>query len=170
MRWLWLSVLVLSLDQLTKQLVAHFLQLYESVTVFTDFNITLVHNTGAAFSFLWDAGGWQRWFFIALSTVISCVLVFWLRATPTHRKWLCCSLALILGGATGNLVDRVIYGYVIDFFDISLSFLPSGRFNPWPAFNVADAAITTGIIMLVIDTFWFDNAIVTLPEGKTDKG
>ena len=170
MRWLWLSVLVLTLDQLTKYLVRQSLELYESFTIFTGFNITLVHNTGAAFSFLRDAGGWQRWFFIAVSTLISCVAIFWIRSTPVHRKWLCCSLALILGGAMGNLLDRIIYGYVIDFIDVSLGFLPFRLFNPWPAFNIADSAITAGIIMLVIDTFWFDNAIVSIPAAKSDKG
>lgn len=167
---MWLSALILFLDQATKYLVAHTLGLYESVTVFPGFNITLVHNTGAAFSFLRDAGGWQRWFFMALSSIISGLLVFWMYTTPAHRKWLLCSLALILGGALGNLIDRVLYGYVIDFFDISLPFLPLRLFNPWPAFNIADSAITTGIILLVIDTFWFDNATVTIPVGKTDKG
>lgn len=170
MRWLWLSVLVLAIDQLTKYIVTQSLQLYESITVFSGFNITLVHNTGAAFSFLKDAGGWQRWFFIALSSIISCVVIIWIRTTPAHRKWLCCSLALILGGAMGNLFDRIHYGYVIDFFDVSLGFLPFRLFNPWPAFNIADSAITAGIIMLVIDTFWFDNATVSVAVGKTDKG
>ena len=170
MRWLWLSALILILDQATKYLVSQTLDLYESVTLFTGFNITLVHNTGAAFSFLRDAGGWQRWFFIALSTIISGMLVFWIRATPPHRKWLLCSLALILGGAMGNLLDRILYGYVIDFFDVSIPFLRLHLFNPWPAFNIADSAITTGIILLVIDTFWFDNATVSISVGKTDKG
>jgi len=170
LRWLWLSVLILVCDQLTKFLVTQSLELYESFSVFSGFNITLVHNTGAAFSFLKDAGGWQRWFFISLSTIISCVVVFWIHATPSHRKWLCCSLALILGGAVGNLMDRILYGYVIDFFDVSLTFLPLRLFNPWPAFNIADSAITVGIIMLVIDTFWFDNATVSIPAANTDKG
>lgn len=170
MRWLWLSALILAFDQLTKFLVTQSLELYESFSVFSGFNITLVHNTGAAFSFLKDAGGWQRWFFIGLSTIISCVVIFWIYATPSHRKWLRCSLALILGGAVGNLMDRILYGYVIDFFDVSLSFLPLRLFNPWPAFNLADSAITVGIIMLVIDTFWFDNATVSIPAAKPDKG
>lgn len=170
MRWLWLSALVLALDQMTKYFVIQSLALYESISVFPGFNITRVHNTGAAFSFLKDAGGWQRWFFIALSSIISAMIIFWIRTTPVHRKWLRCSLALILGGAAGNLLDRVLYGYVVDFFDVSLSFLPFGLFNPWPAFNIADSAITLGIIMLVIDTFWFDSAIVTMPNAKPDKG
>ena len=170
MRWLWLSALVLALDQATKYLVTQSLALYESVSVFPGFNITRVHNTGAAFNFLKDAGGWQRWFFIALSSIISGMIIFWINTTPVHRKWLRCSLALILGGAVGNLLDRILYGYVIDFFDVSLSFLPFGLFNPWPAFNIADSAITAGIIMLVIDTFWFDNAMVTMPNARPDKG
>ena len=153
-----------------KYLVSQSLALYESVTVFTGFNLTLVHNTGAAFSFLRDAGGWQRWFFIGLSTIISCVILFWLLSTLPQRRWFRCSLALILGGAVGNLVDRIMYGYVIDFFDVSITFLPVKLLNPWPAFNIADAAITVGVIMLVIDTFWFDPATVSVNSQKTDKG
>ena len=170
MRWLWLSFLILAFDQLTKYIVRQSLELYESVPVFSGFNITLGHNNGALFSFLSDAGGWQRWFLITLSTIISFVVIFWIRATPVHRKWLCCSLALILGGAIGNMLDRIVYGYVIDFFDVSLGFLPIRLFNPWPTFNIADSAITAGIIMLVIDTFWFDNAMVSIPAAKSDKG
>ena len=162
--------MILVADQATKYVVAQSLALYESVTIFAGFNITLVHNTGAAFSFLQDAGGWQRWFFITLSSIISCVLLFWLQSTPPLRRWFRCSLALILGGAVGNLLDRVLYGYVIDYFDVSLAFLPFKFLNPWPAFNIADAAITVGIVMLVIDTFWFDPATVSVNSTKSDKG
>lgn len=143
------------------------MQLYESVNIFTGVNLTLVHNTGAAFSFLRDADGWQRWLFIFLSSVISGVIVFWIRNTPLHRKWLLCCLALILGGAIGNLADRIIFGYVIDFIDVSLGFIPLKLFNPWPAFNVADSAISIGVVMLIIDTFWFDTAIVSTHAGKS---
>ena len=170
MKWLWLSALILAVDQMTKYVICQSLALYESVTVFAGFNLTLVHNTGAAFSFLRDAGGWQRWFFIGLSTIISCVILFWLLSTLPQRRWFRCSLALILGGAVGNLVDRIMYGYVIDFFDVSITFLPVKLLNPWPAFNIADAAITVGVIMLVIDTFWFDPATVSVNSQKTDKG
>ena len=169
-KWLWLSALILALDQLTKYLVSQSLALYESVTVFAGINITLVHNSGAAFSFLREAGGWQRWFFVSLSTIISCVILFWLHRTPLLRRWFRCSLALILGGAVGNLLDRIMYGYVIDFFDVSITFLPIKLLNPWPAFNIADAAITVGVIMLVIDTFWFDPATVSVNSRKSDKG
>ncbi|MBF8270531.1 MAG: lipoprotein signal peptidase [Gammaproteobacteria bacterium] len=170
MKWLWLSALILAVDQLTKYIISHALALYESVKVFAGFNVTLVHNSGAAFSFLRDAGGWQRWFFIGLSSIISGVILFWLFSTPPLRRWFRCSLALILGGAVGNLLDRILYGYVIDFFDVSIPFLSIKLFNPWPAFNVADAAITVGVIMLVIDTFWFDPATVSVNSRKSDKG
>ena len=170
MKWLWLTALILAVDQLTKYIISNSLALYESVKVFAGFNITLVHNTGAAFSFLRDAGGWQRWFFICLSTIISGIILFWLYSTPPLRRWFRCSLALILGGAVGNLLDRILYGYVVDFFDVSIPLLPLKLLNPWPAFNIADAAITVGVIMLIIDTFWFDPATVSVNSRKSDKG
>jgi signal peptidase II len=154
---------------MTKFAVTRTLELYESIEVFAGFNITLVHNTGAAFSFLRDAGGWQRWFFIVLSSVICGVVLTWVLLTPTQRRWFRCCLALILGGAIGNLLDRVFLGYVIDFIDVSLRFLPFKLVNPWPAFNVADAAITIGVAMLIIDSFWFDRATVSIQTQKPDK-
>ena len=169
MKWLWLSAVIIAIDQVTKYLISQSLQLYESVSIFTGFNLTRVHNTGAAFSFLRDADGWQRWFFIALSSFISIVIVFWLKNTQDHRRWLSCSLALLLGGAIGNLTDRVLFGYVIDFIDISLPFIPLQLFNPWPAFNVADSAISIGVVMLIVDTFWFDRAFVSTHAGKSVK-
>jgi len=168
-RWLWLSTLILATDQLTKFIVLQSLKVFESVTVFTGLNITHVHNTGAAFSLLRDAGGWQRWILMGVSTLISGIILFWLFTTPPQRRWFRCSLALILGGAIGNLLDRILYGYVIDFFDVSLPFLPFKLFNPWPTFNIADTAVTMGVIMLVIDTFWFDGATVSIKSARSDK-
>ncbi len=148
---LWLSLLVVVLDQLTKYLAAQFLQYSEPVNILPGFNLTLLHNTGAAFSFLRDAGGWQRWFFITLSTVVSIAIFIWLYTLPARKRWLACGLSLILGGAIGNLWDRIALGYVIDFIDVYY------RHWHWPAFNIADSAITVGAVILFIDALRDDN-------------
>jgi signal peptidase II len=149
LKWLWLSALVVVLDQVTKFLATHYLQLHQPLLVLPGFNLTLTHNTGAAFSMLSQAGGWQRWLFILLTITVSVAIVIWLRNLSRHRRWMACCLAFILGGALGNLCDRVILGYVIDFIDVYYQDLH------WPAFNIADSAITLGAIMLIIDSFWF---------------
>lgn len=141
-----MSLLLVVLDQITKALASQYLQLHDAVAIFPGLNLTLMHNTGAAFSMLSQAGGWQRWFFIILTFVISVVLINWLKNLPAHDKWMGCALALILGGAIGNLWDRMVLGYVIDFIDVYY------RHLHWPAFNIADSAITVGAIMLIIDT------------------
>jgi len=145
--WIWLGVtaIVILLDWHTKQLVSDALELYRPQEVFSWLNITLAHNYGAAFSFLSDAGGWQRWFFIILASGVSLVLLVWLLRLP-RKEWLTgLGLALILGGAIGNLVDRIQLGYVVDFIDV--------YYKNWhyPAFNVADSAITCGVIFLLLD-------------------
>jgi signal peptidase II len=140
-----LALLVLALDQATKLWAAGTLDYGMPVTVLPFFNLTLVHNTGAAFSFLADAGGWQRIFFIVVSGVVSLVLAAWLWRLPRDARLLGIALALVLGGAVGNLVDRVAYGYVIDFLD----FHAAGWH--WPAFNVADSAISCGVVLLLAD-------------------
>jgi len=145
--WLLASAVVIVLDLYTKQLASEALVLYRPHEVFSWLNMTLAHNYGAAFSFLSSAGGWQRWFFITLASVVSLVLLVWLLRLP-RREWLTgLGLALVLGGAVGNLVDRVRLGYVVDFIDV--------HFSGWhyPAFNVADSAITCGVALLVIDVF-----------------
>ncbi len=147
LKWLWLSVVVVVLDQGSKWLASHFLELHEPVALIPMLNFTLMHNTGAAFSLLSDAGGWQRWLFVVLAVVISAVIVTWMRKLKAGQAWLAAALALVLGGALGNVWDRVVLGYVIDFIDVFY-----GRWH-WPAFNVADAAITIGAAMLIIDTF-----------------
>jgi signal peptidase II len=148
MKWLWLTTLVVALDQATKQLAEFQLILYRPVSVIDGFfNFTLVYNRGAAFSFLSDADGWQRWFFMALSSIISIVLFMWLIKLPADKKILACGLALILGGALGNLIDRTLFGHVIDFLDVYY------QGYHWPAFNLADAAITLGAICLILDMF-----------------
>lgn len=159
--WLWLTVLIVFLDQLTKHMISEAFVLRESIPVIEGFfNLTLVHNTGAAFSLLSEAGGWQRWFFIVLTSGISVFILLWLARLPQNRNWLACALALILGGALGNLWDRVALGYVVDFLDVYYSGWH------WPAFNVADSAITIGAICLIIDTIWFDQAEITTHPGK----
>ncbi len=147
LKWLWLSLLALVLDQSSKLLVAGSMSLYESISVIPFFNITYVHNTGAAFSFLSDAGGWQRWLFAALAVVISAVLAVWLARLQKHETLLAVALALVLGGALGNLVDRLLYGYVIDFLDVYY------RQWHWPAFNIADSAISLGVFLMLLESF-----------------
>ena len=154
-KWLTLSLVIIILDQLTKYYAASELVLYQPVSVMPGFNLTLMHNYGAAFSFLSQAGGWQRWFFIILTSAVSIGILIWMYTLPRDRRWLLVALALVLGGAIGNLWDRIYFGYVIDFIDISLPFLPWKIFNPWPTFNIADSAISVGAVMLIIDAIWF---------------
>lgn len=145
--WLWLSALVIVLDQITKALANSYLILHEFIAIAPFFNLTLAYNEGAAFSFLSDAGGWQRWFFTVLAIGVSAMLVVWLKRLSPNEKFMAVALALILGGAIGNLIDRVIFGYVIDFIDIYY------HQAHWPAFNIADSAISIGAVMLLIDAF-----------------
>ena len=147
LKWLWLTVLVIVFDLVTKALASHYLTLYEPVPVFPGFNITLMHNTGAAFSFLSEAGGWQRWFFTLIALVVSIGILVWLKRMPATQCWLAIALALILGGALGNLWDRMTLGYVVDFIHIYYE-----QWS-WPAFNIADSAISVGAVLLVIDSF-----------------
>lgn len=147
LRWLWLAGLVLALDQMTKVMVMGSLVAYQDVIPLTNFfNLVHVHNTGAAFSLFADQAGWQRAFFVVLASVAAGVIVYLLRRTRGQPLF-CVSLALILGGAVGNLVDRVLYGHVIDFLDFYV-----GTWH-WPAFNVADSAITVGAALLIWDSF-----------------
>jgi len=121
--------------------------LYESIALIPGFNLTYVRNTGAAFSFLSEAGGWQRWFFAVLAFTISIVLTVWLYRLKKHETLLAVALALVLGGAVGNLIDRLAYGYVIDFLDV---YYQSWH---WPAFNVADMAISLGVFLMLLESF-----------------
>ena len=145
LRWLWLALLVAVVDQGTKLAAEQLLIVYEPVVVLPSFNLFLTHNVGAAFSFLRDAGGWQRWVFAAVSTGVSVFIVLWLQRIPGNQKWLACALALVLGGAVGNLIDRLLRvdGGVVDFIDIYY-----GTWH-WPAFNIADSAISVGAVMLL---------------------
>lgn len=147
--WLWLTVLVFVLDQASKFYFEGALNLYQQIVIIPDlFSWTLAYNTGAAFSFLAGQSGWQRWLFALIAIVVSVVLVVWLKRLKPNETWLAIALALVLGGALGNLVDRVLFGHVIDFILVHWQ-------NRWyfPAFNLADSAITVGAIMLVIDMF-----------------
>lgn len=150
-----LSFVIIVLDQLTKFYAVQELALYQPHPVFPGFNFTLMHNTGAAFSLLNQVGSW---FFIVLASAVSLFIVVWMYSLPTSKRWLFFALAFVLGGALGNLWDRVTLGYVIDFIDVSLSFLPWRIFNPWPAFNIADSAIFIGAIMLIIDAIWLNDS------------
>jgi signal peptidase II len=145
MRWLWLSAAVIALDQLTKWLASALLVLHDPLPVVPFFNLTLTHNPGAAFSFLSQAGGWQRWFFATVALGVSVAIVLWMRRVPRGEGWVSGALALVLGGAAGNLIDRLLLGYVVDFVDLYY-----GTWH-WPAFNVADSAITVGVAVLLID-------------------
>jgi signal peptidase II len=147
LKWLWLSALVLVLDQASKLMVASTMPLYQSIPILPMFNLLHVHNNGAAFSFLSEASGWQRWFFAAMALIISAVLGVWLSRLQQQEKLLALALSLILGGAIGNLIDRLLYGYVIDFLDVYYQ-----QWH-WPAFNIADSAITVGVALLLLESF-----------------
>ena len=145
-RWLWLSVGVIVLDQLSKLYIATHMRLFEVIYVLPVFNIALLHNTGAAFSMLAGAAGWTRWFFLVLALVIVGFIVVWLMRMPANAgRWVAGGLALVAGGALGNAMDRLTLGYVVDF----LQFHWQGWF--FPAFNVADSAITLGAALLILD-------------------
>lgn len=151
-RWLALAIAIVLVDQLTKWLILGNYRLGDSTYVTSFFNIVRAHNTGAAFSFLANAGGWQRWFFIGLSAVIV-LFILWMLRAHSSQKLFCFALSCILAGAIGNnLIDRVVHGYVVDYLDFHWRFLsgifPGGHF---PAFNVADMAITAGAVALILD-------------------
>ena len=147
--WLWLTALVFVLDQASKFYFEGALNLYQQIVIIPDlFSWTLAYNTGAAFSFLAGQSGWQRWLFALIAIVVSVVLVVWLKRLKPNETWLAIALALVLGGALGNLVDRVLFGHVIDFILVHWQ-------NRWyfPAFNIADSAITVGAVLLALDMF-----------------
>jgi signal peptidase II len=145
-RWLWISMLVIAADQLSKLWIERTMVLGDTFTVLPVLDIVRAHNTGAAFSFLADAGGWQRWAFSLLAVGVSIALVFWLRrlALTTHAL-LAFGLALILGGAIGNVIDRFEHGYVVDFVHAHWGS------HYFPAFNVADSAISIGAVLVILD-------------------
>lgn len=150
LRWLWLAVAVIVLDLATKAIASSQLGYLQPVEVLPFFNFTLMHNTGAAFSFLASHPGWQRWFFAVIAIGASVGLTIWLSRVRADEKLLAISLPLIIGGALGNLYDRLVHGYVVDF----LSFHVAGWY--YPAFNVADIGITLGAIGLIWESVMGD--------------
>ena len=146
-KWLWLSLSVIVIDQWTKFLITSNFSEFDSITLLPILDFMRLHNEGAAFSLLSDASGWQRWMFIILGSVISIFIFIWLRRLPVRgQHMLAAALALIMGGALGNVVDRVLWGHVIDFIRV--------HYQQWyfPAFNIADSAITVGAVLLILDT------------------
>ena len=153
LKWLWLSLVVIVLDLATKAWVSNTFRYGELLEVLPIFDLTLLHNKGAAFSFLANESGWQRWFFALIAVVVSGVLLVWLKRLKANETWLAVALALVLGGALGNLHDRVLLGYVVDFLFFHW------ENNYFPAFNLADSAITLGAGMLIVD-------MIRNPDGK----
>lgn len=156
--WYLLSLAVIVLDHITKYIASTSLEYGQLVPLLPVLDLTLLHNKGAAFSFLSDAGGWQRWFFMAVAIGVSAWIALWLSRLPAEKRWLAASLALILGGAVGNLIDRLIQGYVVDFIFVHW------EEHYFPAFNVADSAITVGAIMMMVDVLFLDRE-----EAHADK-
>lgn len=146
LKWLSVSLVVIILDQVTKSAAVGNLELFQPVNIFPGFNFTLMYNEGAAFSFLSDASGWQRWFFTVVAVVVSIAIVFWLKGLPAEQRVTALSLSLILGGAIGNVWDRILLGHVVDFIDVYYAE------HHWPAFNIADSAISVGAVLLIIDS------------------
>lgn len=162
--WLWLSLLVIAADQISKHWFVANLGLYEQIVVIPDlFSWTLAYNRGAAFSFLANETGWQRWFFAAIALGVSAVLVVWLKRLKANETWLAIALVLVLGGAIGNLYDRVVLGHVVDFILVHWK-------TQWyfPAFNIADSAITVGAVMLVLDMFRGNKTAPSSATGAQD--
>lgn len=147
LRWLWLTLIFLIVDQVTKQWVVGSFDLNESMNILPFFDLRYVQNPGAAFSFLANQDGWQRWFFTAIAAIASVVFLVWLAKTPKSNVLLSIALAFMLSGAAGNLIDRALFGYVIDFLDFHVA----GKH--WPAFNVADSMIFIGAALMILDSF-----------------
>lgn len=148
-KWLWISAAVIVIDQLTKWLIVQNFALYDSIRVNAVLNITRLHNTGAAFSLLESQDGWQRYLFVGLAVVVSAVILVWLRRLPSEgHGWLALALVLVLGGALGNVIDRVHLHYVVDFIQVHW------EDAYFPTFNVADMAISVGAFLLIVDSFF----------------
>lgn len=145
--WLGIATIIVLLDQITKVTITRLFSYGESLPVTSFFNLVLAHNPGAAFSFLASGSGWQRYFFTGIA-VAAVIFILYLLKRHAGQKLFCWSLALILGGAIGNLIDRVLYGYVIDFLDF---YIPNSRLPHWPVFNVADMAIVCGASLFILD-------------------
>jgi signal peptidase II len=151
-KYYFLSLILVIADQLTKMMVLGSLKLYESIEITSFFSLTHVHNYGAAFSFLADEDGWQQYFLVSISAIASIAIILWMSKTSTKQPYKLIALSLILSGAIGNLIDRAVFGFVIDFINLHYQ-----NFY-WPVFNVADAAITLGVILLLLVDFKKDRA------------
>ncbi|MEE9451839.1 MAG: signal peptidase II [Gammaproteobacteria bacterium] len=149
-RWLFLTAAIVLLDQFSKYVILAQFEPYQPYQITAFFNITLAFNTGVAFSFLAQAQaqGWQQWILVIVSSGVSIGVLCWLYYLPAKEQWTAAALALILGGAIGNIIDRIIHGYVIDFLQLHI------QDYYWPVFNVADSVITIGAVMLVLEFFW----------------
>lgn len=152
--WYGLALIVIIVDQLTKTSASSLLALHQAAPISEFFNFTLRHNYGAAFSIFHDAGGWQRWLLTVLAVAVSVGIIVWLSRLPSHKRLESLALALILGGALGNLYDRVTLGYVVDFIVVHY------RQYEWPAFNIADSAITVGAVLLAWESLLYKNVVV----------
>lgn len=144
-RYVWIAVLVVIVDQATKIAALKYLTRHAELAITPFLNFTLVYNSGAAFGFLSDAGGWQNRFFVGVALIACAVIIYMVRRLGPRERLVAVAFMLILGGAVGNVIDRLVYGFVIDFIDVYY-----GTWH-WPAFNVADSAITVGAVLLVID-------------------
>jgi signal peptidase II len=151
LKWLWLALIAIVLDFVTKQMAESYLSYGQPIYVLPVFDLTLLYNKGAAFSFLANAGGWQRWFFTVIAVGVSAGLTVWLMKLKPSEKWLSIALALVIGGALGNLYDRIAYGHVIDFIHLHW------ENNYFPAFNIADSAISIGAAMLLFESLFLQN-------------
>lgn len=161
LKWLWLSGLVLLIDQASKLTVEAYFQLHEYLPVIPGLNLVLAYNPGAAFSWLADAGGWQRWFFTFVAFAVTALLLYWLVRLPASDKRNAAAYSLIIGGAWGNVIDRLVYGHVIDFIDVYY------RTYHWPAFNIADSAICIGAALLVLDVVFSSKRDQVSSETKS---
>lgn len=148
LHWLWLTLFVIILDQLSKWLAIHLLPYGEPHPILPHFNLTLVFNTGAAFSMLSSADGWQRWLFVILAIIVAIALIVWLIRLRAREHWIGAAVSLILGGALSNAFDRIFRSHVIDFIDLYYH-----RWH-WPVFNLADSAITLGAVILIVRTLF----------------
>ncbi len=168
--WMLLAFLVVVVDQATKWAIIKWIPYLGSVELNSFTNLTHQRNFGAAWSFLADAGGWQRWFFVVLATGVSVWLMIWLwRIRESRYIVLALGLSLLLGGAVGNLVDRVLLGYVTDFIQVYVRFIPLPALNPFPSFNVADSAITAGVALLIADAFFFSGKETPAPKEPEEE-
>ncbi|MGB5446232.1 MAG: signal peptidase II [Psychromonas sp.] len=162
LRWLWLTAIMLVLDQLTKYWTTQSLDLYESYEILSFFSFTYARNYGAAFSFLGDAGGWQKYLFAAIALIVSGVLLSLMKKNTSTKYFYNIAYALILSGAIGNLIDRLMFGYVVDFLDFDLGFYR------WPTFNIADVAIFIGAAIIIFDSLFCEQD-TQLDEKKGQK-